>query len=202
MHDLEAALKHFKKADPVLHTAAKKVRDKISRRKETRGRDALFASLCESVVSQQLSVKASDTIWSRVKDACGGKVSPEAISKVPLPRLRRAGLSAAKAKTLKELAKAVKKGLNLPALKKNTQPEAEEILTAVWGIGPWTCQMFLMFALGHADIFSARDLGLMRSMETLYGLKNPSREKLEKIALAWSPHRTVACRILWRLRDL
>lgn len=202
MQEFEAALRHFKKADPILHRAALRVRPHIARRKQVRGADALYAALAESVVSQQLSVKASDTIWARVKAACGGSVTPQAVLKAPLPRLRTAGLSAAKAKALKELAKAVKKGLNLPALKKKTQEEAEELLTAVWGIGPWTCEMFLMFALNHPDIFSSRDLGLVRSMETLYGLKkNLPRAKLEKIAEAWSPHRTLASRVLWRVRD-
>lgn len=203
MHDLDAALKHFKKVDPVLHRAAREVERHLKARPAVRGSDRLFASLAESVVSQQLSVKASDTIWKRLEDACGGAVTPESIRSTYLPKMRKAGLSAAKAKTLKELAKAVSNGLDLPALRKKTQAEAEEILTAVWGIGPWTTEMFLMFALGHPDIFSARDLGLVRSMETLYGLKkNPPREKLETIALAWSPYRTLACRILWRVRDM
>ncbi len=118
MTDVAAALKHFRKADPVLHTAAKKVHKSLTPRKTVRGSDALFASLAESVVSQQLSVKASDTIWARVKGVCGGKVTPEAVLKASLPRLRGAGLSAAKAKTLKELAKALKNGLDLPSLKK------------------------------------------------------------------------------------
>jgi DNA-3-methyladenine glycosylase II len=61
--------------------------------------------------------------------------------------------------------------------------------------------MFLMFGLGHPDIFSSGDLGLVRSMEDLYGLTKPTRAKLEQIALSWSPHRTLACRILWRHRD-
>ena len=192
---------HFKKADPVLHAAAKKVRKTLTPRKETRGEDRLFASLAESGVSQQLSVKASDTIWGRVKEVCGGKVTPEAVLKVTLPRLRKAGLSAAKAKTLKELAKAMKKGLKLGPLKKESPEVATERLTKVWGIGPWTSEMFLMFGLGHPDIFSKGDLGLIRSIETLYGLQNPTQAELEVISMKWSPYRTTASRILWRARD-
>ncbi len=202
MHDIAAALAHFKKVDPILYKAAKKVEAHLTARKPLRGPTALFNSLCESVVSQQLSVKASDTIWKRVQEVCGGTVSPDALIKASLPRLRKAGLSAAKTKTLKELAKAVQGGLNLGALRKSTPEEATEALVAVWGIGPWTAEMFLMFGLSHSDIFSSRDLGLARSMETLYNLKKPSRERLEKIALAWSPHRTIACRVLWRVRDM
>lgn len=201
MTDLAKALTHFKRADPVLYAAAKKVRATLTTRTETRGEDRLFVSLAESVVSQQLSVKASDTIWGRVKEACKGKVTPEAILKVTLPRLRKAGLSAAKAKTLKELAKAMKNGLKLGPLRKQPPEVATERLTKVWGIGPWTSEMFLMFGLGHPDIFSKGDLGLIRSIETLYAIKNPTHVELEAISIKWSPYRTTASRILWRARD-
>ena len=162
-----AALRHFKKVDPVLHGEAKRLMKTLSRRAEIRRADLLYAALAESVVSQQLSVKASDTIWTRLTAACGGNVTPSSVLKTSLPRMRKAGLSAAKAKTLKELAKAIEKGLHLPALKKKSPEEATATLTQVWGIGPWTAEMFLMFGLSHPDIFSARDLGLVRSMEAL-----------------------------------
>lgn len=201
MDDLDKALKHFKRVDPILYAAAKQVRSRLLKRPATRGRDRLYASLVESVVSQQLSVKAADTIWARVETVCGGKVTPDSVLKASVPRLRKAGLSAAKTKTIKELAKVVKKGLDLPALRKKSPQEAEEALTKVWGIGPWTTEMFLIFALQHPDIFSPGDLGLVRSIETLYKVKNPSRAKLEQISACWSPYRSLACRILWRARD-
>jgi DNA-3-methyladenine glycosylase II len=128
-------------------------------------------------------------------------VTPEAILKLRIPRLRTCGLSAAKAKTLKELAKTIQKGLRLTSLRAVSPEEATEKLVAIWGIGPWTAEMFLLFGLGHEDIFSPGDLGLVRSMEDLYGLKKPSREALIKIAEKWSPHRSLASRILWRHRD-
>jgi len=202
MNDIDAALRHFKKVDPILYSAAKTVRTHLDERPRVKSEPKLFAALCESVVSQQLSVKAADTIWKRLVDSCGGVVTPESIQSTPLSRLRNAGLSAAKAKTLKALAKAVKHGLHLPSLAKKTPEDAARMLTAVWGIGPWTAEMFLMFGLHHKDIFSSRDLGLVRSMEALYGLQNPSVLTLERIARAWSPYRTVACRVLWRTRDL
>lgn len=201
MTDLDKALSHFKKADPILHKEALKHRASLKPKSARMNADLLFASLAESVVSQQLSVKAADTIWERLKAACGGAVTPASISRIPLPRMRTCGLSAAKAKTLKELAKAVKKGLDLPSLKKKTPEEAVATLTQVWGVGPWTSEMFLMFGLQHPDIFSSGDLGLVRAIENLYGLKNPSKAKMEKLAVCWSPHRTIACRVLWRSRD-
>lgn len=202
MDEIPKALAHFKKKDPVLYKAAKRHAKDLKAHPKRKNRNVLFASLAESVVSQQLSVKASDTIWKRLESVCGGKVTPDSLMATSLPRLRKAGLSAAKAKTLKELAKAVRNGLDLALLKKETPEGATEALTKVWGVGPWTAEMFLMFGLGHPDIFSPRDLGLVRSMETLYDLpRGVSVERLETIAVAWSPHRTVACRILWRARD-
>ncbi len=201
MTDLNKALAHFKRVDPVLHKAALAHKHKLKAHTR-KNRNQLFAALCESVVSQQLSVKAADTIWLRLKKACGGAVTPESIHKITPAKMRACGLSAAKAKTLKELSKAVRGGLDLPALRTNSPEEATASLTQVWGIGPWTAEMFLMFGLGHPDIFSPGDLGLVRSMETLYGLKRGvKKEKLVQIAECWSPHRTVACRILWRARD-
>lgn len=200
MDEIQKALRHFKKVDPILYTAAKKHHQTLPQTSIKLSRDTLFASLCESVVSQQLSVKASDTIWGRLKGI--GKITPYTIAATSLPRLKKVGLSAAKAKTLKELAKAVQQGLDLPALRSKSPDEAIEALTTIWGVGPWTAEMFLMFGLGHPDIFSPRDLGLARSIETLYGLKrNASYRKLESIALCWSPYRTIACRVLWKARD-
>lgn len=198
---MEDAFKHYKKADPILHKAGLRIRSRLTPQKLKRTNQSLFESLAESIVSQQLSVKAADTIYTRLKEVCGGAVTPESILRTPLPKMRKAGLSGAKSKTLKETAKAIKNGLVLTTLRTKSPEEATLSLTKIWGIGPWTAEMFLMFGLGHSDIFSAGDLGLVRSMEELYGLKNPSREKLHQMAECWSPHRTLACRILWRHRD-
>ena len=200
--DIPSASRHFKKVDSVMYQTLQRHKKDLVFRKPIRTNEKLFQALAESVVSQQLAVKAADAIWARVEKLCGGRVTPECILKTSLPRLRSAGLSGAKVKTLKELSCAVKGELKLSVLKNKTPQEAQEILTKVWGIGSWTCEMFLMFALQHPDIFSSRDLGLVRSMETLYKLpRSVSKEKLEKIAERWSPHRTLACRVLWKARD-
>lgn len=201
MHDLDKALAHFKRVDPILYKAAKAHAPTL-KPYTRKTRDQLFAALCESVVSQQLSVKAADTIWQRLTAACGGKVTPITITKITLPRMRKCGLSAAKAKTLKELAKAVAGGVDLPSLRTATPEDATTSLTQIWGIGPWTSEMFLLFGLGHPDIFSPGDLGLVRSMEHLYGLKKDGpKTVLVEIAECWSPYRSLACRVLWRSRD-
>ena len=199
------ALMHLKRVDPVLHAHAKRhitgIRAAGTHR---RSYDALFAALAGSIVSQQLSTKAADTIWERLKTARGGSVTALAIKRLRVPTLRKAGLSAAKAKSLKELAKAVLSGeVDFKKLKKMPEEEAITSLSSVWGIGRWTAEMFLMFALERPDIFSPGDLGLIRSMESLYGIpKDSPREVYQEMAQKWVPHRSFACRVLWRVRDV
>lgn len=166
-------------------------------------RTQLFESLISTVISQQLGLAAADAIFSRVKKVCGSRLTPESVAKVRPMVLRAAGLSGAKIKTLKEIAKAVCNGsLDLLSLKKIPEADAAEKLMRVWGLGPWSAEMFLMFALGRGDVFSPGDLGLIRAMETIYNLpKNTPRASLLTIAKKWSPHRTYASLLLWASRD-
>jgi 3-methyladenine DNA glycosylase/8-oxoguanine DNA glycosylase len=198
------ALLHFKKVDPILYSHARKHHDHIVKNTgHRRSYKQLFAALAGSIVSQQLSTKAADTIWKRLEIACKGEVTPEILSRMRTPTMRKAGLSAAKCKALKALSVAVLDG-KVDFKKLKTMPEQEAIasLSQVWGIGTWTAEMFLMFALSREDIFSSGDLGLIRSMESLYGIKKDSPKAVyEKVAERWSPHRTFAARVLWRVRD-
>jgi DNA-3-methyladenine glycosylase II len=199
-----ASLAHLRVADPILYAASLPFAEEILARKgHRRSYKQLFDSLAGAIVGQQLSTKAADTIWERLKTACKGSVTAEAITKARIPTLRKAGLSAAKVKSLKELSKAVLAGtLKLETLKKIPEEDAIAQLTAIWGIGRWTAEMFLMFALERDDVFSPGDLGLRRSIEMLYGLpKDAPIKQLELIAAKWSPHRTFASRVLWRVRD-
>jgi DNA-3-methyladenine glycosylase II len=200
-----AALAHLKKADTVLYPAALLHLEAIQARPaHRRGYAELFAALAGSIVSQQLSTKAADTIWGRLKEACKGEVTPDAILKLRLPTMRKAGLSAAKSKSLKELANAVRSGeVDFKKLKKMPEEEAIASLSRIWGIGTWTAEMFLMFALDREDIFSPGDLGLVRAMELLYGIPKDSPKVVYiEIAQRWSPHRSFASRVLWRTRDV
>jgi DNA-3-methyladenine glycosylase II len=200
-----AALAHFKKQDPVLYRAALVHHDGIvSSIGHRRRYQQLFEALAGSIVSQQLSTKAADTIWGRLQVACKGEVTPEAILSLRAPTMRKAGLSAAKTKSLKELAKAVLDGrVDFKKLKKLPEEEAIASLSQVWGIGRWTAEMFLMFALEREDVFSPGDLGLVRAIEALYGIKKDSpKEVYLAIAARWSPYRSFASRVLWRTRDV
>ena len=198
------ALKHFKRVDPHFHKATKAHHSSLPlqlAKKHTRAK--LFESLISIVVSQQLGTAAARSIFARVKEACGGKLTPESILKTKEAKLRAAGLSGAKVKTIKAIATAVRNGeLNLLSLKTISETKAAEKLMGIWGLGPWSVEMFMMFSLGRADVFSAGDLGLIRAIEMIYNLpKNAPREKLLAISSKWSPHRTYASLLLWRTRD-
>ena len=199
-----AAMAHLKKADPVLYRAAlPHHQDILVSLEHRRSYDALFPALAGSIVSQQLSTKAADTIWGRLEKACKGTVTPDALLRLRDTTMRKAGLSAAKTKTLKELARAIQSQvLVLADLEKVTEDEAIRQLSSIWGIGTWTAEMFLIFALQREDVFSSGDLGLRRSVETLYGLpKDVHVSEIEVLAKRWSPHRSFASRVLWKVRD-
>lgn len=204
MPRLTDALKHFKRVDPHFYRATKAHHSSLPGTlsgKKTRAQ--LFASLVSTVISQQLGLAAADAIFSRVKKACKGRLTPESILEASPAAFRKAGLSGAKIKTLKSIAKAVRSGeLDLLSLKSVSETEAAEELMKIWGLGPWSSEMFLMFALGRPDVFSAGDLGLIRAMEAIYGLpRNAPRSSLLAIAGKWSPYRTYASLLLWRTRD-
>lgn len=197
----DKALRHFRRVDSRFYEATKAHHTVLP--EELGGRTNLFESLCKTVVSQQLGTRAASTIFARVKKVCGGKLSPRSVMEVRAVALRAAGLSAAKQKTLKELAKAVEgRKISLQALRALPYVEVESRLTEIWGLGPWSAEMFSMFSLGHPDIFSASDLGLARGIEQVYKLpQGTPRAKLVQIADKWAPYRTFASLLLWRIKD-
>lgn len=194
----QAILDHLKKTDPILHKIALKYGENI----EKKVSDNYFASLCESIISQQLSVKVGDVIYNRFVTLLNGTVMPQEALKNSVESLRNIGLSQAKAKYILDLAQKVRdKEVHLEKLSEMTEQEVIDELTTVKGIGQWTAEMFLMFSLGREDLFSTGDLGLKRAIEKLYGIDNPSKELLIEMSNKWSPYRTYACRILWNSLD-
>lgn len=200
----KAALEHFKRVDPHFYKATLPLHTALpTTLVAKRTRAQLFESLVSIVISQQLGTAAADTIFARVKESCQGHLTSLSILEMKSERLRVAGLSDAKMRTLKAIAASTEAGsLDLLALKKVSEAEAARMLMDIWGLGPWSVEMFMMFALGRADVFSTGDLGIVRAMEALYDLpRGTSRETLHAIAEKWSPHRTYACLLLWRTRD-
>lgn len=199
------AFAHFLEADTRLHKAVIGHFEALPKDLPgKRTRAELFAALASTVIAQQLGGAAADTIRSRVEKVCGGKLAPAAILQARESQMRAAGLSGSKLKTLRTLAEEVQSGrLDLLELKQIPEDMAKSRLTEIWGIGPWSAEMFLIFALGRHDVFSPGDLGLARAIEAIYGLpKDSPREKLVKISARWSPFRSYACLALWRTRDV
>lgn len=168
--------------------------------------DALefFEALVESIVSQQLSVKASDTIYGRVLALGGGKLlPPHELAKVPEETLRKAGLSGQKVRYVHDLCAKVGDGrVVLTDLEKLGDEEVIERLRLVKGIGRWTAEMFLMFRLGRPDVLPVQDLGIQQGMKKLYQMRDvPTPEKMEKVAKKWRPYRSIACWYLWRVHE-
>jgi len=196
---------HFKKADPKLHAVLEKVYalhgDGIFILEK---HDLLFDRLVESIISQQLSVRVADVIYARVLNLLPGKkLVPANLLKVKDEDLRSAGMSYGKIKYLKDLSDKVKSGeLDLDNLDNLENEEVIEELVKVKGIGRWTAEMFLMFALGRPDIFSHGDLGLKNAVKKIYGFEEYKIEEVEEIVIKWSPYRTIAAKILWRSLEL
>jgi len=152
-----------------------------------------FAALAELIISQQLSVAASDTIIQRLKDA--DLFSRAAIDRAQPDRLRACGVSGQKVDYLKTLAAST---IDCAALREAPDETVIATLTRLRGIGVWTAEIYLMFALGRADVFPAGDLALREAARSLLDLpERPSERTLRRIAVGWTPCRTAAAQLLW-----
>ena len=156
-----------------------------------------FATLLHSVVSQQLSVAAADAIWGRL--TAHRAPTAQAIHRAQVSSLAAAGLSRSKVACAKDLARAVlDESLPLARLEAMPSEEVIAVMTSVKGIGRWTAEIYLMFALGRADVIAAGDLALQEAARMLFGLEQrPSERELREMADDWKPWRSVAARVLW-----
>jgi DNA-3-methyladenine glycosylase II len=197
--DYSAARRHLMKADPKLAMIIKRVG--ACELHAAAPRDP-FEALCMSIASQQLSIKAADTIFRRFCDLFppARKPSPERVMTLSDDEIRAVGFSRPKVSFIKDLAAHVIDGrLDLKGLKKHPDDEVMRQLIAVKGIGVWTAEIFLMFRLGRPDILPADDLGLLNAVHRAYGLrKRPDAKRLRKMGEAWRPHRSVAAWYLWQ----
>lgn len=190
---------HFKKHDPVLHKASLEFELEDLKQSED-----LFRDICWTIIGQQLSGKAADTIFERFAALFPSKIiTPEKVLGLSDESTRSCGLSGAKSRAIKNLSEKVLSGeVDLSKLPLLNETEVLAELMKVKGIGPWTAEMILMFSLGRADVFSKGDLGLQKGLMHVYGLKKlPSDKKLLEITTKWSPYRTYAARILWKVAD-
>lgn len=163
----------------------------------------LFVDIVGSIVSQQLSVKAADTIWKRFELLFVNKeVTPESLLLLPDDTIRSAGISYPKIKYMKGLATMIlEKKIDMSAVASLSNEDVIIELTKIKGIGPWTAEMILMFSLGREDVFSLGDLGLRSAISKLYGVERDDLAKITEISDQWKPYRTYAARYLWKSLD-
>ncbi|WP_295045082.1 DNA-3-methyladenine glycosylase 2 family protein [uncultured Paracoccus sp.] len=152
-----------------------------------------FQAIAHAIVGQQISVAAADAIWARMMAA--GLHDQQAVAAADDDALRVVGLSRPKARYLRGIAAA---GLDWNGLRALPDDQAIAALTALPGIGVWTAEIYLKFALGRADVFAAGDLALQEAARAMYGLDTrPGPAALRTMAEAWRPWRAVAARGLW-----
>jgi DNA-3-methyladenine glycosylase II len=152
-----------------------------------------FRALLSAITSQQLSVASANAIWTRMKVA--GMIDPAPLLNASDEELRACGFSRQKIGYARDLAAA---DLDYGAMRSQTSQEVMERLIAVRGIGTWTAEIYVMFSLGHADVFAPGDLALQEAAKMLFGLNARPKEKaLREMSENWSPWRSVAARLLW-----
>lgn len=163
--------------------------------------------LCYSIMSQQLSTKVARVIRQRFLDLYGGKEpTPQQIVDTPFEKLRGIGLSNAKVNYVQNVARfELEKGMDAEMLSGMANEQVIEYLTSIKGVGRWTTEMLLMFALGREDVFAIDDLGIQTAMISLYNLdikdKKKLKEELIRISAKWKPYRTYACMYMWEHKD-
>ena len=164
-------------------------------------RGDLFATLIKSIVGQQISVIAASAVWSRLFDLVG-EVNPESILAKTHEELRQVGLSNRKVEYIVGIAEAWTEGLGEIDWEQMSDEEVVQELVKLRGVGRWTVQMLLIFALLRQDVFPIDDIGLIRGMEKLYNSGKPlETSELNEISEKWIPYRTMGVWYIWRSID-
>lgn len=191
--DLEEAVHALVKQDPRLRPIFEMTGMPALRRREPG-----FAGLAHIVCGQQLSTASASAIWTRLS-AAFDPFDPDALRRARADRLGRLGLSAAKIKTLKNLARELTaERLNIEVLANEDADAAHNTLTSLPGIGPWTADVYLLFCLGHGDAWPAGDLAVQEAVRMGLGLKNrPTAKEMAPLAEPWRPLRGAAAHLWW-----
>ena len=192
------AKKILSKKDPVMKKIIKKYNKGY-----LKTRNDPFFSICRTIVGQQISTKAADSIWAKFRIKCRKKILPKIIIKLTSRSLRSAGLSHQKISYLKNISKSFRnKSFDVSKLKKMDDEDAIHYITQLKGLGVWSAQMFLLFNLKRPDIFPTKDIGLIRAISINYKKSYPPSERfLKKISKLHLGYRTVFTWYMWRSID-
>ena len=162
-------------------------------------RNNFFYSLTRSIVSQQISVAAADSVFSKFEKKCKGKINPKIVSRLTITDLRRCGLSRMKALGIKSLAdKILDKSFNPKLIKKMSDEDAINYLSSLRQIGRWSSEMVLIFFYNRPNIWPVQDIGLLRAISNNYKKKYlPPKSFVNKLQKKFSPYCTLAVMALW-----
>jgi DNA-3-methyladenine glycosylase II len=191
--DLEDAMRVLLRQDPRLKPVFE-----LTGMPALRRREPGFMGLAHIVTGQQLSTASAGAIWTRLT-AAFDPFHPESLRKARAERLGRLGLSAAKIKTLKNIARELAAGrLNFDVLANEDADTAHNTLTALHGIGPWTADVYLLFCLGHGDAWPAGDIAIQEAVKVGLGLKTrPTPKEMAPLGEPWRPLRGAAAHLWW-----
>ena len=190
------AKKTLSKKDKVLKKIIKMYKGNLVSRSDP------FFSLCKSIVEQQISVQAANSVWKKLF-LKSKKITPKNILSLNKRQLSSCGLSRQKIEYLKILSKKFKdKSIDIKKLKKMSDEDAIKYLIQIKGVGRWTAEMFLFFNQLRPNIFPIQDIGLLKAISKNYKIKYPpSSTKLSSLKKTWSPYATVATWYMWRSID-
>lgn len=190
----EKEIDYLKKADPALSV----IIDEIGLIERSVIPD-LFISLVNSIVAQQISTKAADTVWGRVMEKFG-VISPETFHNAPLDEIQQCGMSMRKANYIKDTATKVFSGdLNIEGLYELSDEEVIKKLCELNGIGVWTAEMTLIFCMQRPNVMSWGDLGIQRGLRMLHRHKKIDKKLFQKYKCLYSPYASVASLYLWEI---
>ena len=166
-------------------------------------RNDVFYSLCKSIIGQQISVAAANSVFFKFKKKCKNKINARTVSKLSFSSLKRCGLSKQKVKGIKDLAKrTLNKTFKPNLIKKMTDEEAIEYLSELRQIGRWSAEMILLFTFNRSNIWPLQDIGLLRAISNNYNKKYfPPKIFLNKLYKKFTPYCSVATWYLWRSID-
>jgi DNA-3-methyladenine glycosylase II len=196
---MRKAVNHLKKSDAVLASIIARVGPcQVAYREPT------FEMLARAIVFQQLSTKAARTIYGRLEEAAGGKLTPEAIQSLSVGEMRRVGLSRQKLGYIRDLAEhAISGKVDFAKLPSMSDEEVIASLTDIKGVGVWTAHMFLLFSLRRPNVLPTGDLGVRMAIQKAYRKrKMPTPKQVEQMAKSWHPYCSYAAWYLWRSLEL
>ena len=197
--------KYWNRAKKILSKKDKVMRELINNYKDKSlvTRNDVFFSLCKSIIGQQISVAAANSVFLKFKKKCNNKITAKNVNKISTSSLKSCGLSRQKVKGIKDLAKRIiNKSFKPSLIKKMSDEEAIEYLSELRQIGRWSAEMILLFTFNRSNIWPLQDIGLLRAISNNYNKKYfPPKSFLDRLQKKFSPYCSVATWYLWRSID-